>query len=340
MKRVALGPALAALALLAGAASAQAAGGGIVVHELGGSNARTAGAASFRSAKPMPLLSPANAPRAAEAHSRASSGSSGPGKPVYLPGRAPTGVVVAGAFSRAGATAAGFGKFDSAPVAHPTVYPNTTNGELIGKIPGVGTYSCSASVVHGQNRSTIFTAGHCAKEPGGSFATRIQFAPAYDRGSTPLGVWDAQAIAVRKAWANKGNNNYDYAAIVLGKSQGKGVEDVAGSKGFAYNVPVKKKRFSAVGYPFNLGHTKVMWECDSPFGGFDPGRPRLPGPTAFGIGCDMEEGASGGGWTIKGGYLASLSSFGYKQLPDHLYGPRFKKAADRLRRSAGRMKVR
>ena len=167
----------------------------------------------------------------------------------------------------------------------------------------------------------------------------LQFAPAYDGGQAPLGIWKGSEVLVQKQWARRGSNNYDYAAIVLQKLGGQTVEDVAGSKGFAYNINVKKKDYTAVGYPFNKGKTLDMWECDSPFGGSDPDYLK-PGPKPFGIGCDMTEGASGGGWTIPGGFLSSVTSFGYRGLDNHLYGPRFDKKADRMRKAAGRVKFR
>ncbi len=261
------------------------------------------------------------------------------GKPHYIEGSQPVGATVGAATAQAGSSARGFGKFSSNAVADPTVFPNTTNGKVIGKIPGVGTYSCSASVVHAKNKSTIFTAGHCIRDPKKGFASRIAFAPAYTEGTTPLGVWQATDVVVQKAWA-KGNINFDYGAAVVKPIKGSKLEKVAGSKGFAYNIPVKKKKsFRAVGYPFNKNKTETMWECRSGFGGYDPGH-RGAGPSPFGIGCDMQSGASGGGWTIPGEYLSSVTSFTYDQLPNHLYGPRFTKAADKLRKRAGKVKVR
>lgn len=330
---IALAIALAALLACVLASPASAA---LMHHRFDAGPGAKISAAAMQRAKPLPLP----AVSAQQARSAASAAATAPtAKPHYVPGHVPAGAAVTAAFSRAAAGASGFGRFQSHAVADPTVYPQTTNGKLVGKIPGVGVYSCSASVVHGKNRSTLFTAGHCVKDPGGPFATKLQFAPAYDNGDAPLGIWDATDAFVQKQWGLKGNNNYDYAAIVLARRQGQSVEDVAGSKGFATDINVKKQDYTAVGYPFNKGRTKRMWACDSPFGGFDP-RPFRSGPTAFGIGCDMTEGASGGGWTITGGYLASVTSFGYKGLENHLFGPQFDKKADHMRKAAGKVRFR
>ena len=327
------------LALSPGPAAASA--GGIVSHELdaGGSSFFSTGfsRAQIRRAKPLPL--PELDVPAARAASTASTATAEPsGKPGYVEGTLPAGAAIGSAALQAGASARGFGKFSSDAVADPTVFPNTTNGKVIGKIKGIGLYSCSASVVHAKNRNTIFTAGHCVKEPGGRFASKLAFAPAYSDGAAPLGAWTGKRALVPKAWT-VGNNNYDYAAVAMKPSHGRKLEKLTGSKGFAYNIPVKRKNFRAVGYPFNKDRTNTMWECVSGFGGYDPGYRGGPGPSPFGIGCDMSSGASGGGWTVPGEYLASVSSFTYDQLPNRLFGPRFSKAADRLRAAAGRFKV-
>ncbi len=308
----------------------------IIVHKLDSGAGSRVRSAAIERAKPMPLRT---LPRSAASASRSAAAASAHGNPGYVAGHAPTGGAVAEGVARADAEASGFGKFSSQAVSDPTVYPATTNGKLVGKIPGVGVYSCSASVVHGKNHSTLFTAGHCVKDPEAGYATKLQFAPAYDGGRHRSASGTPSEVLVQKRWARRASNNYDYAAIVLKKLGGQTVEDVAGSKGFAYNINVKKKNYTAVGYPFNKGKTLDMWECSYPFGGSDPGY-RKPGPKPFGIGCDMTEGASGGGWTIPGGFLSSVTSFGYRGLTNHLYGPRFDKKADRMRKAAGRVKFR
>jgi V8-like Glu-specific endopeptidase len=309
----------------------EAAGGQIVIHDLDGGAKLSR--VEIRKAEPLDPIahelptgtgaSPASTPEPA-------------GKPGYVQGYVPPNVVTAEAFARAGAqTSGGFGSFTSRAVPAYTDYPNTTTGRVVGKMPGFGAYSCTASVVHARNQSTLFTAGHCVKEPGGSFASELTFVPSYRQGTEPFGRWAATSFLVKPAWARKGNSNFDYAAVVVQPNASGKVEAVVGSQGFAYNVNPKKKKFRAVGYPFNRGDTQIMWECRDRFAGFDPGY-RGPGPKPIGIGCDMLGGASGGPWTLPGIYLNSVTSFGYDELPNHLFGPQFTRAADKLRKSAGK----
>ncbi len=327
-----------ALALLL-APRSFAAGGGTIVHELDGGDKLTR--SQIRSAEPLDPIT-RQLPEGAGVSSvgAAGTGEAPSGKPGYVEGYTPPNIAAAEATSRAGAGASGFGTFTSRAVAGPNVYPNSTNGRVIGQIPGIGTYSCSASVVHTKNQSTVFTAGHCVKEPGGNFASSLTFVPSYNRGTEPFGSFDARSVLVKRSWARQGNSNFDFSAVKLAPNANGKVEAVVGSQGFAYNVNPRKKRYRAVGYPFNKLDTQVMWECIDKFAGYDPGY-RGPGPKPIGIGCDMLGGASGGGWAIPGKalgqyYLNSVTSFGYEQLPNHLYGPQFTRVAEKMRKAAGK----
>ncbi len=228
-----------------------------------------------------------------------------------------------------------FRPFTTQAVTDPDLYPNSTNGKVFGRIPGVGPYSCSGTVVHAANRSVLFTAGHCVKEPGrGGWAKKLIFVPSYQRGAGPFGQWTWDAIFTRSAWSRRGNINFDYSAVTLRKSNGRTVEDTVGSLRLAFDIS-KRQTYRPVGYPVNKSKSRVMWECISRYGGRDP-LYRRPGPPPMGIGCDMLGGASGGGWSIAGDRLASVTSFGIDGRPDRLYGPKLTKRANRMRLAAGR----
>ena len=319
---------LGALALTPIAFAGGSGGGPIVTHELDpGPEPLTR--TEMRRAAPLPLPMRSGSP------SSGGEARSAGGKPGLVEGYLPPDLAVATATRRAGASARGFGTFTSRAVVDPVAYPNSTNGKVFGAIPGVGAFTCSASVVHARNKSTLFTAGHCVKEPRGNFVSSLTFVPAYSEGVEPFGRWEAREVAVKRAWARQGNSNFDYATVVVEPSAAGNVEDVVGSQGFAYNMKPKKKTFRAVGYPYNKFDTEVMWECIDRFAGYDPGYVG-PGPKPIGIGCDMLGGASGGGWTLPGAYLNSVTSFGYDSLPNALFGPFFNKAAEKLRKQAGR----
>jgi V8-like Glu-specific endopeptidase len=324
-----------ALALvLAPAALAKGSGGGpIVVHELK-PGASKLSRTEMRRAEPLPLPTlPGNPSAGATAAGDSAAGADG--KPKLVEGYVPPNIAIAGATRRAGTSARGFGSFTSRAVVDPVAYPNSTNGKVFGTIPGIGTFTCSASVVRAKNLNTLFTAGHCVKEPRGKYVSSLTFVPSYSEGVEPFGRWEASKVAVKRSWARKGNSNFDYATVVVKPSLAGNVEDVVGSQGFAYNMKPKKKTFRAVGYPFNKFDTEVMWECIDRFARYDPGY-LGPGPKPIGIGCDMLGGASGGGWTLPGTYLNSVTSFGYDSLPNALFGPYFNKATEKLRKAASR----
>jgi hypothetical protein len=318
-----------ATAALALTPSAFAGGGGPIISHALDTKAERLTRTDMRKAEPLPL------PMRSGTSSKKASGAATDGKATFIDGYEPPNIAIAGATRQAGTSARSFGTFTSRAVVDPIAYPNSTNGKVFGSIPGVGQFTCSASVVHTQNRSTLFTAGHCVKEPRGGWVDRLTFVPSYSNGVEPFGRWEAKSVEVKRSWARKGNSNFDYATVVLNPNSSGNVEDVVGSQGFAFNVKPKKKMFRAVGYPFNKFDTEVMWECVDAFVRYDPGYVP-PGPKPIGIGCDMLGGASGGGWTLPGTYLNSVTSFGYDSLPNGLFGPFFNKATEKMRKRAGR----
>jgi hypothetical protein len=209
--------------------------------------------------------------------------------------------------------------------------PTTTHGKVFARMSGVGPYECSATVVNSPAMSLLFTAGHCVVESGRR-AKKFVFIPSYRQKQRPFGSWVYKKILVPDPWANQGNFNFDFAAVVLGLRNGVPVEQVTGGRGIAWNV-TRNRSYTAYGYPVNRARGQRMWYCTSNFLQRDP-RPFGVGPIPSGIGCDMGAGASGGGWIIEGGLLNSVSSFGYGRRTDILYGPYFGDAAERLYRTA------
>ncbi len=209
------------------------------------------------------------------------------------------------------------------PIGSQTTFPTSTNGRLFGKLRGIGQYSCSATVISSSSHSVIMTAGHCVFDQGAGFASKVIFAPAYHRGDRPFGTWSASRLITTKGWQRVTNYNYDYAAIKLRQSGGDAVGNVVGEQGVAFNQS-REQSFQAIGYPFNKDKAEIMWNCVAPFAGIDP-RDRFAGKPDSGIGCDMSQGASGGGWFIRdsGGtqYLNSVTSFGYRAIKKVLFGP-------------------
>jgi hypothetical protein len=211
--------------------------------------------------------------------------------------------------------------FESGPVANPSTPPNTVNGKIFGRMPGVGAYECSATSVDAGNRNLIFTAGHCVAEPyNREIATKLVFVPSYHEGDRPYGTWAYERIVVLRSWRRNGNFNYDFAAVEMSPQSGVDLQDVVGGAPLATHLPADQTYLS-VGYPSNLNRGQVMRYCLGRFDGYDP-RPLPNGPTPISMGCDMGAGASGGGWFVNG-HLNSVTSFGYEDHRNVGYGPYF-----------------
>lgn len=219
--------------------------------------------------------------------------------------------------------------FTSQEVPDPTVYPNSANGRLFGHINRLGDYSCSATVLDTRNGRVVLTAGHCVFDPQlGRFAKELAFVPAYTDGMSPFGIWSWTSLITTRQWVRAANSNFDYAAIKLGKVNATPIESVVGGRLLKTNI-VRNQSYAAFGYPANLAGGERMWSCFSGYAGKDP-RPFGTGPAPSAIGCDMQAGASGGGWVNAEARLVSVSSFGYANQPSILYGPYLTQQARRI----------
>ncbi len=225
--------------------------------------------------------------------------------------------------------------FTSGAVPDPTVFPSSANGKLLGRLRGFGPFQCSATVVDSPSGRVILTAGHCVYDPElARFAKRLTFIPAYSDGAAPFGSWAWSELETTRQWVRQANTNFDFATIVLRRGgAGAVVEDTAGGLPLATNGP-RGQTYRAVGYPGNRAGAERMWSCTSGYAGPDP-RPFPRGKAPIGIGCDMGPGASGGGWVDDAGRLVSVTSFGYREQPDILYGPYLGVKAARLVARAG-----
>jgi hypothetical protein len=195
------------------------------------------------------------------------------------------------------------------------------HGKLLTRIKGVD-YECSATSVNSLNRSVILTAGHCVYERGKGFARRLAFVPAYNNRLRPLGTWVYDTLFVPREWFQREKLDFDFAAIVTKPQKGTGVNDAAGAVPLVANYARERQTYSVFGYPANLADAQQMWRCDSRYGGDDPNASGAA-PQPIAIGCDMGDGASGGGWILPGGGIGSVTAFSYDRHPNVLYGPYF-----------------
>jgi Trypsin len=219
--------------------------------------------------------------------------------------------------------------FDSFQVPDPTAPPLPTHGKVFGILRGFGGFECSATVVNSAARSVVMTAGHCVSEPRtGTIATRLVFIPAYRDGERPFGRWVVTSSRTTRQWLKDENYDFDYATLTLAPSGGALIEDVVGGRPLVTDTP-REQVYNAYGYPANFADAQLMWTCHGPYAGDDP-RPIPGGPAPIGMGCDMKEGASGGGWVNDLGQLVSVTSFGYPRRKGFLYGPYLTAKAARL----------
>lgn len=160
--------------------------------------------------------------------------------------------------------------------------------------------SCSAAVIASENRSVVWTAGHCVAEQGNEdWHDNWIFIPAYNSGNEPLGRWSARVKTTFVAWYSDGNRNYDLGAVVVEQRDNRNIASVTGSLGWLFNGS-RQQDWRQLGYPGfgNLFSGQNMWECFAPFDGGD-GVGSNPGPRTNAItDCDMTAGASGGPWVV------------------------------------------
>lgn len=288
----------------------------------------------MRAAEPLETPTASGQPLA-----RSATGSTGDrGTPRFLGASDPG----AGPVAEAGATAAteDSGKRARASagrdlVPNPADAPFRAHGKIFFTVEGgsePGDYLCSGTSVTSNNRSVVWTAGHCVYDNlGGGFVKNWIFVPAYEDGEAPFGEWPAVELATTEQWKRSAPFKYDLgAAIVATNGAGRSLGEVVGARGIAFNQP-RSNTYVALGYPAIQPPVEFdgerMFRCTSPLlANDDPGG---PGPRTMQIDCDMNGGSSGGGW-VAGETLLSVSSYKYFLEDDRLYGPYLADVAEEL----------
>ncbi|MGH3870424.1 MAG: hypothetical protein ACRDSR_02750 [Pseudonocardiaceae bacterium] len=215
-----------------------------------------------------------------------------------------------------------------------TTLPARLNGKLFFTQNG-GNFVCSGTVVNGDNKDMVDTAGHCVSDGRGHFdsVASVMFVPAYSSAATgcptvpgcfPYGKWTARTLTTRTEWHVNGNFKQDYGYVVLNTLNGQHIVNLLGGQGTAFNFS-RSQTFNSYGYPqaapFNGFDQKLCVSArlgdDNPSAG--------PGPLTIRIDCNMTGGSSGGGWLIglSGGlgYVNSHNSYRYTNTPNNLFGP-------------------
>src|SRR5215210_597570 len=83
----------------------------------------------------------------------------------------------------------------------PGIYPKSSGRSTLRTINGRLWY-CSGTVVNSENKSVVWTPGHCVHDGrGGTYHTQYwMFAPAYKNGTTPLGKWTYKTLRTTSGW--------------------------------------------------------------------------------------------------------------------------------------------
>lgn len=287
-------------------------------------------AAAAAGAQPEPAPMPANAPVASAVDSGA-----GEWSRARLAAAEPLGIDAEGspatvaAPPRPAAAAAG-PPFRSKTLPNTTSYPNRVHGRIFFS-QGGGDFACSGTVVSSGTGSLITTAGHCVFDPfSGRFSDDLIFIPGYRQGVAPFGVWPATHAVTPGQWARAANLDFDMAMIQVAPSAaGLSVQQAVGSRGIGFDQPVRQK-LAAYGYPAapaNRYDGEQLVRCTGR-GAFDP----VPHSTqrSAAIGCDMEFGASGGGWVAQKSFLISNVSHGHPRVGRTIFGPHYGRVAKGL----------
>jgi hypothetical protein len=134
---------------------------------------------------------------------------------------------------------------ETAPVASvgPLFFPSVLGLFPLLRLP----HFCSASVVHSSSRDLVITAAHCVYGTGPT----IEFAPGYDRGATPYGVWDVRRLYVDPAWRATRDPRHDVAILEVAPRAGKLLEDVVGAH--PLGVPLPGADVTVLGYRLGSG---------------------------------------------------------------------------------------
>jgi hypothetical protein len=221
-------------------------------------------------------------------------------------------------------------------------FPRRVHGKVFLTL-GDTDYVCSATVVDSAAHTVVWTAGHCVNgsDIGLGFASNWMFVPGYIQGQAPYGSWSATTLMTTDGWQSGSNLRLDVGAAILARDyEGRGIQDVVGGRGIAFDQP-RNQSFDVYGYPAVDPNTALLppnfdgerlFRCGS--GRIANDRPPGSGPETMEIDCDMTAGASGGGWVIGDEFLNSVISYGYEFDSNHLFGPYFGQTVKRLYKQA------
>jgi V8-like Glu-specific endopeptidase len=243
---------------------------------------------------------------------------------------------------RIAARAGTFGQ-DFEQVSDPTAAEYRVHGAIFLSFGIFGYGRCSGTAVRSRNASVVVTAAHCLNSGGRRgrwFRGKSVFVPAYRFGQRPFGVFPVRWIDTTEQWRANGSENFDVGAMVVGRNEaGKKLVDAVGGAGIAWNLKANQT-FDVHGYPAEQpfdGETQRICR-GTRFLGHDSASFAFPGPLNLAVSCGLTGGASGGGWTIDGDTLNSVTDYGYFDEGSPAFGAYFGKEVARLYGRAARVR--
>jgi V8-like Glu-specific endopeptidase len=192
----------------------------------------------------------------------------------------------------------------------PNLPTPAAQGEVFFYDPADDTYSaCSGGTVNNPTGDMVVTAGHCIYDT--AWMQDWVYAPAYNNGSEPYGLFFATAFNTFTTWINGADHNYDVGIANVGlNALSQKLVPTTGANGFGYNGA-----YSVVvtiwGYPYDSTNNE---NGNTPLSCYNvTTRQYISRVEAT---CAMEGGASGGPWlssynvSSRLGYIDGVTSTG------------------------------
>ena len=176
--------------------------------------------------------------------------------------------------------------------------PGTPSPTQFSGVPTVGalfftsgtkqTHFCTASVVNSLTANLVLTAAHCVY--GSSYASNIEFVPAYHDGQQPDGAWPVQTITVANGWKKSHDPNLDFAFLAVTPPAGtsKQIQFVTGALRLGINAGYDHHRIEVIGYN-NTGDAPI--KCATTSFEFRTSQMKF-------FCRDYQDGTSGGPWIL------------------------------------------
>lgn len=149
--------------------------------------------------------------------------------------------------------------------ADPTAPPGTPTATSFNGVPTVGplfrsglhaVHGCTASVLASPHGNLLLTAAHCVT----GTAVGWSFAPGYDRGRTPFGVWTVTGAYAEPGWLRDRDPRDDVAILSVADQRWHGrtvaVQDVTGGNALE-PAPPAGSRVTDIAYNAGIGDRPI-----------------------------------------------------------------------------------